>query len=145
MLCPLLGLTVIGTVTTPATPFEAPTNVRAVPGGASAAISWTAPRLDGGHHITSYTITSAPDDVTGVVDGSTTQAVVEGLTDGNTYTFTVSASNDVGAGPASDPSNEVTIGQAKPPMAPVGVTASAGDGSAAVTWSPPPSEERRPR
>src|SRR4029077_6456110 len=113
-------LTIIGTTFTPVTPFEAPTNVVAVPGGASAVVSWTAPRLDGGRTIKSYTITpyvgatalatttvggSAPPPVTGVVSG---------LSNGTTYTFTVTASTSVGLGPESTKSNGVTPGDAFP-------------------------------
>jgi hypothetical protein len=114
-------LTIIGTVATPATPFEAPTNVVAVPGGASAIVSWTAPRLGGSSRITSYTITpyvgttalpttttvggSAPPPVTGVVSG---------LTNGTTFSFTVRAVTSAGTGPESTQSNSVTPGDAFP-------------------------------
>jgi hypothetical protein len=42
------------------------------------------------------------------VSGSTTAAKVSGLAVGTTYTFTVAATNCVGTGPASAPSNAIT-------------------------------------
>ena len=113
-------LTIIGTVVPPATPFEAPTNVQAVPGGASATLSWTAPRLGGARKIISYAVTpyigttaqppttvggSAPPPVTGIVSG---------LTNGTAYTFTVKAVTEAGSGPESAMSNSVTPGDVLP-------------------------------
>ncbi len=60
-----------------------------------------------------------------------------GLTNGTSYTFTVSATNANGAGPASAQSNAVTPGRTTVPGAPTGVTATAGDGSAQVSWTAP--------
>jgi N-acetylglucosamine-6-sulfatase len=124
----------------PPTVPNAPTNVIATGGEASATVTWTAPVSDPRVPVTSYTVTSSPDDVTGVVDGSTTAAVVPGLTDGVSYTFTVTATNAVGNSDTSAPSNAVTAGQATAPMAPSDVQATPGDGSAAVTWDPPASD-----
>ena len=113
-------LTVIGTAATPATPFEAPTSVRAVPGGASASVSWTAPRLDGGHHITSYTIMpyigSVAQSTTTVVSGNPppVTGIVSGLSNGTAYTFAVTAFTSVGPGPESVKSNAVTPSDAFP-------------------------------
>ena len=68
-------------------------------------VSWTAPG-SGGSAITSYTVTpyvgsAAQTPVT--VSGSppATLTTVSGLTNGTSYTFTVSATNAVGTGPAS--------------------------------------------
>jgi len=79
-----------------------------VPGDASATVGWTAPTDDGGSLITAYTVTSEPDGIVVQVDGSATQATVTGLTNGLSYTFTVTATNASGTGPASDPSDPVT-------------------------------------
>ncbi|NUP74165.1 MAG: fibronectin type III domain-containing protein, partial [Sinomonas sp.] len=96
----------------PATAPGAPTGVAATPGDSSATVSWTAPP-DGGSQITSYTVTPYTGGVaqkTTTVAGSppATSVLVSGLTNGTAYTFTVSAANAVGAGPASSPSNAVT-------------------------------------
>jgi galactose oxidase-like protein/fibronectin type III domain protein/Kelch motif protein len=96
----------------PATVPGAPTNVTASAGDGNATVSWTAPS-NGGSPITSYTVTpyigSTPQAAT-VVNGAppVTTATVTGLTDGTAYTFTVTATNGVGTGPASAPSASVT-------------------------------------
>jgi hypothetical protein len=94
----------------PPTAPTAPANVSASAGNASATVGWTAPS-DDGSPITSYTVTpyigsAAQTPVT--VSGSTTVAAISGLTDGTSYTFTVTATNAVGTGPASTASNAVT-------------------------------------
>ena len=91
----------------PATAPGAPSGVTAAKGNAQATVTWTAP-ADGSSPITGYTVTSSPGGVTASVDGSTTSAVVTGLTNGTSYTFTVTATNVVGTSPASAPSNAVT-------------------------------------
>ena len=96
----------------PATAPDAPTGVTAVKGNAQVTVSWTAP-ADGGSPITGYTVTSSPGGLTATADGATTTAIVTGLTNGTSYTFTVTATNAIGMGPASAPSNAVT------PAAPV--------------------------
>ncbi|MGN6406297.1 fibronectin type III domain-containing protein [Sinomonas sp.] len=89
----------------------APTGVAASPGNGSATVSWTAPS-NGGSQISSYTVTpyvgtaaQPATTVTGTPPAAS--ATVTGLANGSTYTFTVSATNGVGTGPASAPSNAV--------------------------------------
>jgi len=53
--------------------------------------------------------------ITAVVSAGSSGAVVTGLTDGTTYTFTVHATNALGNGPESQPSNPVTPTPPPPP------------------------------
>ena len=82
----------------------APTAVTVSPGNASATVSWTPPLNQGGSPITGYKITAADSTQSG--NGGQTcswttgplSCVVTGLTNGDTYTFTVTATNAVGNG-----------------------------------------------
>ncbi len=85
---------------------SAPHNVSAVAGNESATVSFSAPSDDGGAAIVSYTATSTPGSRSGSCSAS--PCVVDGLSNGTAYTFVVSAKNEVGEGPASNPSNSVT-------------------------------------
>ncbi len=103
-----------GTTTTlggvPATPPSSVTGVTATGGNGVATVAWSAPS-DGGSPITSYTVTRYLDGVVQAQDAvaaSVTSRVETGLTNGSTYTFTVTANNAVGAGVPSAPSPQVT-------------------------------------
>ena len=111
----------------------APTAVSAVAGNAQAVVSFTAPANNGGSDITSYTVTSSPGNIT--ASGAASPITVTGLTNGTAYTFTVRATNSVGLGTASSPSNSIT--PSSPPSAPSGVTATAKSLSALVSWTQP--------
>ena len=85
----------------------APTGATATAGNAKATVTWTAPASNGGSPITGYTVTSAPGGKTCTTTGATT-CDVSGLTNGQAYTFTVTATNAIGTGAASAASNSVT-------------------------------------
>jgi hypothetical protein len=84
----------------------APTIGTATAGDASASITFTAPAFAGNPALTGYTATSSPGGITGT--GASSPITVSGLTNGTAYTFTVTATNAVGTGPASAASNSVT-------------------------------------
>src|SRR5262249_17951275 len=71
-----------------------------------ATVSFTAPASNGGSPITSYTVTASPGGA--AASGSASPITVPGLNNGIAYTFTVTATNAVGTGPSSSPSNSVT-------------------------------------
>ena len=80
----------------------------AVAGPGEAVVFWGPPAGDGGSAVTGYTVTSNPDSVTKAAGAGATSAVVSGLSNGRAYTFSVAASNAVGVGAASSPTNQVT-------------------------------------
>ncbi|WP_334142245.1 fibronectin type III domain-containing protein, partial [Rhabdothermincola sp.] len=90
-----------------------PSGVSAVAGSGSATVSWSPPASDGGAPITSYTVRSSLGSQTCTWTAGPLSCTVSGLTNGTAYTFTVRATNSVGDGPESDPSNPVT------PQAPI--------------------------
>jgi hypothetical protein len=96
-----------------------PTGVTAVAGMASASVAWTAGPANGSL-ISGFTATSDPGGKICATTGALT-CVVDRLTIGQPYTFTVTATNGVGTGPASDPSAPVTpfAGTSYHPIPPV--------------------------
>jgi Fibronectin type III domain len=99
---------------TSATAPGSPTGVTAQPLEGAAKVFFTAPASDGGSAITSYTITASPGGLTAT--GTTSPITITGLTNGTSYTFTVTATNGVGAGSASSASGAVTPAIGVPTM-----------------------------
>src|SRR5207253_390627 len=83
----------------------APTGVTAMAGVRSASVSWN-PAFANGSAVVHYTVTASPAGATFVSEDMS--AIVNGLDDGDSYTFTVVATNDVGASAPSAASAPVT-------------------------------------
>ena len=84
----------------------APTSVVASPADGQATVTWNAPANTGGIPLTGYAVTASPGGAT--ASASTTSAIVNGLTDGTAYNFTVKATNAVGAGAGGTTASSAT-------------------------------------
>jgi hypothetical protein len=92
----------------------APTGVTATAGDASADVTWTAPADDGGSAITSYEARSSEGQTCSPASLTDLSCTVTGLTNGASYTFTVTATNAVGTSDPSAASPAVTPEAATP-------------------------------
>ena len=86
---------------------SAPTIGAALAGNASATVTFSA-SSNADQAIILYTARSSPGSVTGSCNAPCTSIKVNGLVNGTAYTFTVKASNSIGNGPSSAPSNSAT-------------------------------------
>ena len=125
-------------VTVTATPLGTPgppTNVSLQRGDGTLRVSWSPPPADGRIPVESYTVHwTGPDALTNSASVQGTQHTIGGLTNGATYSVTVTATNRVGSSPHSSPASHRpgTI-----PTAPVAISAARGNGIVEVSWSPP--------
>ncbi len=117
----------------PMTVPGAPTDVSAPKDNGQAPVRWTAPASDGGSAITGYMVTSSGGQIAHTTGA--TKATVVGLTNGTAYTFTVTATNAIGT--SSDSAASTAVIPSTVPGAPTGVSATAGNGQASVSWTPP--------
>jgi subtilisin family serine protease len=97
---------------TPKAKPTAPRTVKAVADTGSATVTWVVPLSDGGSAITGYTVRAYKGTLlvsTGSAAAGTTSFLVSGLTAKSAYVFTVTATNDLGVGPASARSVAVAV------------------------------------
>jgi hypothetical protein len=106
--------TVTATTSVTVTPYtipNAPTGISAVAGNAQATISFTS-GSNGGSSIIYYTATSNPSNISATSTAS--PIIVHGLTNGQSYTFTVTATNAAGVSASSSLSSSVTPSNLNP-------------------------------
>ena len=119
---------------TPRTVPSKPTITSAVSGDMQVTVNFTAP-ANGGAEITGYAVTSNGGGTDSNSGSTNLSHIVTGLTNGTAYTFTVTATNIAGTGPASDPSSPVT--PAKAPEVPTGLIAAPGNAQVSLQWTAP--------
>jgi hypothetical protein len=113
---------------------DAPTiGTATITGSTTASLSFTAPANTGGLPITSYTVTSSPGGITAT--GSSSPISITGLTIGQTYTFTVTATNSLGTSTASSASNSISLVVPNAPT--IGVATMTGKTTATVVFTAP--------
>ncbi len=104
----------------------APTGVTAIPGDTQASVSFTVSPPPQGAPVTSYLITSNPGGIVVSIpppaSGNIGTALVGGLTNGVSYTFTVQAIDSAGPSAPSAPSNAVIPSAAHVPVLTVSVS-----------------------
>jgi hypothetical protein len=100
-----------------------------------AQIYFAPPISNGSTPISNFTLTSNPGGLTNS-DGTFPAIGINGLSDGTTYTFTVTATNSIGTGPASAPSGPGTPTHSLGLASASNVSAVAGNDQATVIWNP---------
>jgi Tol biopolymer transport system component len=98
-----------------ASPPAAPTGTSTQAGDGEAVVNWTAPGDDGGSPITGYRVVACPGGASVTTGAEARSAVVGGLANGTTYTFTVTALNAAGTG---SPATTAGIVPQAPPVPP---------------------------
>jgi hypothetical protein len=86
-----------------------PQGLKAIAGNGMATVDFTPPKSEGDSPVLYYTVRSHPGRIT--AKGTKSPIVMKGLTNGTAYTFTVTATNSIGTGLPSSPSNSVTPGE----------------------------------
>lgn len=119
----------------PPSPPGFPLGAEAVAGDRQATVTWKAPIWEGTAPITSYTVTALPGSHTCTAPPTQLTCVVEGLTNGVSYTFTVTAANSVGVSSESLATRPVTPSAV--PTKPRNVVGRPGDARVAVSWTQP--------
>ncbi len=113
------------------TPPGSPRNVRATAGTGSATVMWTSAPSNGSR-VARYVVSWDGGSTT--VDGARSRVTVSGLTNGQSYSFSVAAENSAGRGAAASSRSIVPGGAAEAPK----VTATVGsNGAVSVSWTTP--------
>jgi len=94
-----------------------PREMQGSAGDGAARVKWLPPEDSGGSPIIHYTVTAHPGGASAISTPNVFHASVAGLANGETYAFTVTATNRAGTSEASEPSNEITPHQPLGPRA----------------------------
>jgi hypothetical protein len=113
-------------------------SLNASAGNESVTLRWTAPD-NGGASISGFTVTSTPEGHGCQTSGTTCQ--VTGLTNGDEYSFSITATNSEGS---SAPTSSASVIPAALPSGPTSVAASLTGNSVAISWQAPSSDGGQP-
>ncbi|HEX6472901.1 MAG TPA: fibronectin type III domain-containing protein [Streptosporangiaceae bacterium] len=139
-----LSLLLVGGVTMPAWAgpkphviLPGPYVADVFPGDGSVTVSWAPPDwpADTAADITGYEVDASPGGASVTVGANSRGATVDGLTNGQTYTFTVQVISDWASAPSA-PSAPVIPQAATAPGAPLLTAVVGRDSSVVVSWSP---------
>lgn len=110
VLAMIVGLTVSGGAlpAVAASAPGAPSGITVITGDKAARVTWVAPSDTGGSPITGYTATASPGGRSCSTAGDLT-CRIDGLTNGKSYTFAVTATNASGTSAPSAPSAPITL------------------------------------
>ena len=130
----------------------APVQIAASAGNGEAYVGWNPSFVDNGAPVTSYTVTASPGGRSATISAADFarlgHTVVEGLTNGVGYTFTVTAANARGTSEASLPTSVITPSTASvsTPDAPTSVSVDTDvvNNTVSVHWLPPVSSGDAP-
>jgi fibronectin type 3 domain-containing protein len=126
------------TPTAPITLPASPEGLTATAGSGEATLSWE-PVAGAASYSIYQGATSGGEGVTPVQTGITgTSFTAQSLTNGTTYYFIVAAVNSSGVGAFSSEASATPTASAGIPIAPAGLTAAAGDGTATLSWAAVP-------
>jgi hypothetical protein len=112
-------------------PPAAPTNLTAVAGSGQVALSWSASSGANSYNVKRATTSGGP--YTTIANPTTTSYTDTAVTNGTTYYYVVSAVNS--AGTSANSSQVSATPQLAIPAAPTNLTAVAGSGQVALSWS----------
>lgn len=125
----------------------APRSVQASSSGSTVNVSWLAPLENGGAAITGYQVSLEVGGTAQYQSTSVTTSTSVGSVANGTYTVVVRAQNSAGLGASASGSVTVSASSESPapnpgqvPGAPTGVSATAGNAEAVVTWTAPTSQ-----
>ena len=124
------------TSATPAAPVtipSAPTGFSATSGNAQVLLTWTASTGATSYHVKRATVSGGP--YTQIAAPTATIFTDTGLTNGTKYFYVVSAVNSVGESANSAEANATPTAPVTVPVAPSGLTATAGNAQVSLAWN----------
>jgi cytochrome c peroxidase len=133
------GTTTPAAVVVTATAPGAPTELVATAGNASATIAFAAPAANGGSAITGYSVTCVSGASSQAASGTASPITVAPLANNTGYACTATATNAIGASPASAPVSVTPLATIGAPGAPTLQSVTPANSSALLTFSAPAS------